>query len=99
MMLIKTIYKTPYEIVIDKEDTFFHLIKLILTNYNHNVISGFQVQYSLEEDWTPINIYDLLDELIPEDRHFHRWGIYIYKFDNFYIIANPDHDIVEIFND
>lgn len=97
-MLIKTIYKTGQP-AFDTADTFVRFARIILLNYNANMINGFEIQYSPEEDWSPINIYDLLEETIPEDQHYHRWGIHIYKFDHFYIIANPDRDIVEVFHD
>lgn len=74
-------------------------VKALILDYLDDIFASILVQYAEEEDWTEVNFYDLLNEYIPQERHCHRWGIHIYRFDDFYVVANPDKDIVEVFRD
>lgn len=83
------------------ENEFSNPVRIedLVNDYNDELIHSVYIQNGPEEDWSSINIYDLLETVIPENQHCHRWGIHIYRFDDFYVVANPDKDIVEVFRD
>lgn len=67
--------------------------------YNEDTISKIFYQNSPEEDWSLVNIYDVFDFVLEQVHEF--VGLPIYETpepNSFIIVANPDMDIVEMFD-